>query len=76
MKELQSLCLDIRVLDKNGDEIELKDDEDDDSTVYTSETKETYVVDDDKLPSTVRATPSKTRTATPSSNCGGRVRCQ
>ena len=47
VKELQSLCLDIRVLDKNGDEIELKDDEDDDSTVYTSETKETYVVDDD-----------------------------
>ena len=47
VKELQSLCLDIRVLDKNGDEIELKDDEDDDSNVYTSETKETYVVDDD-----------------------------
>ena len=32
VKELQSLCLDIRVLDKNGDEIELKDDEDDDFT--------------------------------------------
>ena len=47
VKELQSLCLDIRVLDKNGDEIELKEDDDDDSTVYTSETKETYVVDDD-----------------------------
>jgi DNA-directed RNA polymerase subunit beta len=30
VKELQSLCLDIKVLDKNGDEIELKDDEDDD----------------------------------------------
>ena len=30
VKELQSLCLDIRVLDKNGDEIELRDDDDDD----------------------------------------------
>ena len=30
VKELQSLCLDVRVLDKNGDEIELKDDEEDD----------------------------------------------
>jgi len=30
VKELQSLCLDIRVLDKNGDEIELKTDDDDD----------------------------------------------
>ena len=29
IKELQSLCLDIRVLDAQGDEIELKDDEDD-----------------------------------------------
>ncbi|NLV86011.1 MAG: DNA-directed RNA polymerase subunit beta, partial [Clostridiales bacterium] len=30
VKELQSLCLDIRVLDKDGGEIELKDDDDDD----------------------------------------------
>jgi len=30
VKELQSLCLDIKVLDKDGDEIELKDDEEDD----------------------------------------------
>ncbi len=29
VKELQSLCLDIRVLDKDGNEIELKDDEED-----------------------------------------------
>ena len=29
VKELQSLCLDIRVLDKDGQEIELKDDDDD-----------------------------------------------
>ena len=32
VKELQSLCLDIRVLDKDGVEIELKDDDDDDFT--------------------------------------------
>jgi len=30
MKELQSLCLDVRVLDEAGNEIELKDDEEDD----------------------------------------------
>ncbi len=30
IKELQSLCLDIRVLDKDGNEIELKDDDEDD----------------------------------------------
>ncbi len=30
VKELQSLCLDIRVLDKDGNEIELKDDDEDD----------------------------------------------
>ena len=29
IKELQSLCLDMRVLDEAGNEIELKDDEDD-----------------------------------------------
>ena len=47
VKELQSLCLDIRVLDKNGDEIELKDDDDDDATVYSAEGRQSYVVDDD-----------------------------
>ncbi|MGM9593243.1 MAG: DNA-directed RNA polymerase subunit beta, partial [Candidatus Onthomonas sp.] len=30
MKELQALCLDVRVLDQNGNDVELKDDEDDD----------------------------------------------
>ena len=30
VKELQSLCLDVKVLDKSGNEIELRDDEDDD----------------------------------------------
>ena len=47
VKELQSLCLDIRVLDKSGDEIELKDDDDEDATVYSADTKQNYVVDDD-----------------------------
>ena len=47
VKELQSLCLDVRVLDKNGEEIELKDDDDDDATVYSADTKQNYVVDDD-----------------------------
>ena len=32
IKELQSLCLDVRILDENGDEIELKDD----CLLYTS----------------------------------------
>ena len=31
VKELQALCLDIQVLDENGNQIELKDDEDDDN---------------------------------------------
>ncbi len=30
LKELQSLCLDVRILDREGNEIELKDDDDDD----------------------------------------------
>ena len=47
VKELQSLCLDIRVLDKNGEEIELKDEDEDDATVYSADSKQTYVVDDD-----------------------------
>ncbi len=36
VKELQSLCLDIKVLDEKGDEIELKD-EDEDEVVYSAE---------------------------------------
>ena len=35
VKELQALCLDIRVLDENGNEVDLKDDEDEDEIVYT-----------------------------------------
>ena len=37
VKELQALCLDVRVLDENGNEIELKEDEDEDEIVYASE---------------------------------------
>ena len=48
VKELQGLCLDIRVLDKDGNEIELHDDED--TTVYVAEGNNRYVVDsDDKI---------------------------
>ena len=35
VKELQALCLDIRVLDETGNEIELKEDDDDDEIIYT-----------------------------------------
>ena len=34
VKELQALCLDVRVLDEAGNEIELKDEEDDDEIIY------------------------------------------
>ena len=37
VKELQALCLDIRVLDENGNEIELKDEDDDDEIVYAAD---------------------------------------
>ena len=46
VKELQSLCLDVRVLDKEGQEIELKDDEDD----FIPDMKdEFYAADDGEL---------------------------
>ena len=35
VKELQALCLDVRVLDEQGNEVELKDEDDDDEIVYT-----------------------------------------
>ena len=57
MKELQALCLDIRVLDEHGNEIELKDEEDDDEIIYaetelvTGTTEEVldsgFVIDED-----------------------------
>ena len=44
VKELQSLCLDIRVLDANGQEIELKDDDDDD---FIPDLKDEFYQSDD-----------------------------
>ena len=44
VKELQALCLDIRVLDENGNEIELKDEEEDDEIVYTPDSDAEMVV--------------------------------
>ncbi len=52
VKELQSLCLDIKVLDKNGDEIELRDDEEEMTPMHYSRVDsddsepEEYVADD------------------------------
>ena len=47
VKELQSLCLDIRVLDENGDEIELKEDDEDD---FIPEMKdELYQADENEI---------------------------
>ena len=47
VKELQSLCLDVRVLDENGQEIELKDDDDDD---FANDIKdELYQADDAEI---------------------------
>jgi len=52
VKELQALCLDIKVLDKDGVEIELKDDEDELTTFNLSrmdgdrDDREEYVADD------------------------------
>ena len=46
VKELQALCLDIRVLDENGNEIELKDEDDDDEIVYSSDDRGDTVVGD------------------------------
>ena len=47
VKELQSLCLDIRVLDEQGEEIELHDDDDDDVVYSSGANAETYVAEDD-----------------------------
>ena len=46
VKELQALCLDIRVLDEQGNEIELREDDDDDDVIYTSGDNEEVVVGD------------------------------
>ena len=44
VKELQALCLDIRVLDEQGNEIELREDDDDEDVVYTSSSDNEDVV--------------------------------
>ncbi len=44
VKELQALCLDIRVLDENGNEIELKDEDDEDEIVYSADSENDLVV--------------------------------
>ena len=44
VKELQSLCLDVRVLDKDGSEIELKDDDEDD---FIPELRDEFYAADD-----------------------------
>ena len=44
VKELQSLCLDVRVLDKDGSEIELKDDDEDD---FIPEMRDEFYAADD-----------------------------
>ena len=49
IKELQSLCLDVRILDKDGSEIELKDDDDDDFIPDMKD--EIYQSDDDEIES-------------------------
>ena len=47
VKELQSLCLDVRVLDKDGQEIELKEEDEDD---FIPELKdEFYTADDSEI---------------------------
>ena len=47
VKELQSLCLDVRVLDKDGNEIELKDDDEDDFIPEMRD--EFYAADDEEI---------------------------
>ena len=50
VKELQSLCLDVQVLDSNGDEIELREDEDEDfNPGAQDEGKEDYRADDSEI---------------------------
>jgi len=50
VKELQSLLLDVRVLDENGNEIELKGDDDDYQPAFTTE-DELYKADDQEIES-------------------------
>ena len=43
VKELQALCLDIRVLDEAGNEIELRDEDDEDEIIYTEHESELVI---------------------------------
>ena len=49
IKELQSLCLDVRVLDEEGNEIELKDDDDDDYIPSEEVREELYQGSDEEI---------------------------
>ena len=49
VKELQALCLDVRVLDDQGEEIELREDDDDDEIVYTDSGHENLVTDENEV---------------------------
>ena len=49
VKELQALCLDVRVLDRDGNEIELKDDEEDDDLIPNF--REEYASSDEEIES-------------------------
>ena len=49
VKELQSLCLDIRVLDKDGQEIELKDDDEDEFIPKMKDEMYDTMSDDDEI---------------------------
>ena len=44
VKELQALCLDVRVLDEDGNEIELRDEDEDDGVTYTADHRSELVV--------------------------------
>ena len=47
VKELQALCLDVRVLDSEGNEIELKDDDEDDDLIPNF--REEYTTTDEEI---------------------------
>ena len=49
VKELQALCLDIRVLDEQGNEIELKDEDDDEEIIYADQMGSTMVGSADEV---------------------------
>jgi DNA-directed RNA polymerase subunit beta len=46
VKELQSLCLDVRVLDRDGNEIVLRDEEDDDAYMRPPVDDEALLIDE------------------------------